>query len=74
MANIEDKIVINKDVLDIDKLYQILVDIYNISIVADTFCKSIQGIEEINNITPIVSIMRTKLDKTYSMLIDCIEE
>ena len=74
MENMEPKTILNKDILDIDSLYQIIGEAYNISVVTDTFCKSIQGIEEINNIAPVISILRQKLDKTYSMLIDCSKE
>ena len=62
---------IDKDKLDINKLYELISDTYNTSVVAEVFCNNFPYIEEISYITPIIRMLHQKLDKANAMLIDC---
>ena len=61
---------LDKDKLDIKKLYKLVEDVYNSSVVAEVFCENFHEIAEINNITPLVRMIHQKIDKAYAMLID----
>ena len=61
---------LDKDKLDIKKLYKLIEDVYNSSVVAEVFCENFPEIAEIGNITPLVRMMHQKIDKAYAMLID----
>ena len=58
------------DKLDIKKLYKLIEDVYNSSVLAEVFCKNFPEIAEIGNITPLVRMIHQKIDKAYAMLID----
>ena len=61
---------LDKEKLDIKKLYKLVEDVYNSSVVAEVFCENFHEIAEINNITPLVRMIHQKIDKAYAMLID----
>ena len=61
---------LDKEKLDIKKLYKLVEDVYNSSVVAEVFCENFHEIAEIGNITPLVRMIHQKIDKAYAMLID----
>lgn len=61
---------LDKEKLDIKKLYKLIEDVYNSSVVAEVFCENFHEIAEIGNITPLVRMIHQKIDKAYAMLID----
>lgn len=54
---------LDKDKLDIKKLYKLVEDVYNSSVVAEVFCENFPEIAEIGNITPLVRMIHQKLRK-----------
>ncbi len=52
------------------KIKKLIVEIYNISVVADYFCSSQNDIEELDNISPVIKILRKKADGLNSIFID----
>lgn len=61
---------LDKDKLDIKKLYKLVEDVYNSSVVAEVFCENFPEIAEIGNVTPLVRMIHQKIDKAYAILID----
>lgn len=61
---------LDKEKLDIKKLYKLIEEVYNSSVVAEVFCENFHEIAEIGNITPLVRMIHQKIDKAYAMLID----
>lgn len=61
---------LDKEKLGTKKLYQLIEDVYNSSVVTEVFCENFPEIAEINNITPLVRMIHQKIDKAYAMLID----
>ena len=61
---------LDKEKLDIKKLYKLVEKVYNTSVVLDVFCNTYPEIAEIGNITPVVSMLHQHIDKAYAMLID----
>lgn len=55
---------------NLNELYKLIEEAYNISVVAEHFCNNFQEIEEIGNITPLVKLIHKKLDLAYSYLIN----
>ena len=53
------------------KIKTLIVEIYNISVVADYFCSNQNDIEELDNISPIIKTLRKKADNLNSIFIDC---
>ena len=54
---------------NLNELYKLIEEAYNISVVAEHFCNNFQEIEEIGNITPLVKLIHKKLDLAYTMFI-----
>ena len=61
---------LDKEKLDIKKLYKLIEDVYNSSVVAEVFCENFPEIAEIGNITPLMHLIHQKIGKAYAMLID----
>lgn len=61
---------LDKEKLDIKKLYKLIEDVYNSIVVTEVFCENFPEIAEISNITPLVRMIHQKIDKAYAMLID----
>lgn len=64
----------DKEKLDIKKLYKLIEDVYNSSVVAEVFCENFQEVEEIGNITPLVKMLHQKIDLAYAMILDTTPE
>ena len=60
----------DKEKLDINKLYKLIEDVYNSSVVAEVFCENFPEIAEIGNITPLVRMLHQKIDLAYAMILD----
>lgn len=54
---------LDKEQLDTKKLYKLVEDVYNSSLVAEVFCENFPEIAEIGNITPLVRMIHQKLRK-----------
>lgn len=54
---------LDKEKLDTKKLYKLVEDVYNSSLVAEVFCENFPEIAEIGNITPLVCMIHQKLRK-----------
>ena len=67
-------LVLNKEKLDIKKVYELIEESYNMSLLTETFCKKYSDIEEVRNITTGVKFIHQYLDKAYALLIDTIKE
>ena len=63
-------LVLNKEKLDIKKVYELIEESYNMSLLTETFCKKCSDIEEVRNITTGVKFIHQYLDKVYVLLID----
>ena len=63
-------LVLNKEKLDIERVYELIEESYNMSLLTETFCKKYSDIEEIRNITTGVKFIHQYLDKAYALLID----
>lgn len=61
----------NKTQENFTKIKTLIVEIYNISVVADYFCSNQNDIEELDNISPIIKTLRKKTDSLNSIFIDC---
>ena len=61
---------LDKEKLDIKKLYKLVEDVYNSSVVAEVFCENFPEIAEIGNIMPLMHLIHQKIDKAYAMLIN----
>lgn len=59
-----------KNELNLKELATLLDEAYNTSVIVKHFCCDYPEIEEISNITPIVKMIHTKIDKANSMLIN----
>lgn len=55
---------------NIKKLYRLVEDVYNSSVVAEVFCENFPEIAEIGNSTPLMHLIHQKIDKAYAMLIN----
>lgn len=55
---------------NLNKLYKLIEEEYNTSVVAEHFCNDFQGIEEIENITTLVKLLHKKLDNAFTQLIN----
>lgn len=53
------------------KIKTSIVEIYNISVVVDYFCSNQNDIEELDNISPVLKVLRKKADSLNSIFIDC---
>ena len=67
-------LVLNKEKLDIERVYELIEESYNMSLLTETFCKKYSDIEEVRNITTGVKFIHQCLDKAYALLIDIMEE
>ena len=67
-------LVLNKEKLDIERVYELIEESYNMSLLAETFCKKYSDIEEVRNITTGVKFIHQYLDKAYALLIDTMVE
>ena len=63
-------LVLNKKKLDIKRVYELIEESYNMSLLTETFCKKYSDIEEVRNITTGVKFIHQYLDKAYALLID----
>ena len=61
---------LDKDKLDIERVYELIEESYNMSLLTETFCKKYSDIEEVRNITTGVKFIHQYLDKVYALLID----
>ena len=60
--------------LNTDELFKLIYDSYHMSVVSDDFCYNNREIEELANISPVISTLRHKLDLAYAMMIDYREQ
>ena len=63
-------LVLNKEKLDIERVYELIEESYNMSLLTETFCKKYSDIEEVRNIATGVKFIHQCLDKAYASLID----
>ena len=65
---------LDKDKLDIERVYELIEESYNMSLLTETFCKKYSDIEEVRNITTGVKFIHQCLDNAYALLIDTMVE